>query len=70
MSHAKLEIPKTKHQECGTVWKCPLEMHLMMTSRSLRISRKIRIRLRIRIQQSDSFLSFPQSVIPYVLLAK
>ena len=37
MSYAKLEITKTKHQ--GQIWNI-LEMHLMMTSRSLWISRK------------------------------
>ena len=41
MSHAKLEITKTKQEQ---VWNV-LEMHLTMTSRSLWISRKIRIRL-------------------------
>ena len=47
MSHSKLEITKRKHQE--QVWNV-LEMHLMMTSRSLWIT--------------DSFLSFLQSVNP------
>ena len=36
MSYAKLEITKTKQ---GQIWNI-LEMHLMMTSRSLWISRK------------------------------
>ena len=40
MSHAKLETTKTKHQE--QVWNI-LEMHPMMTSRSLWISRRLRI---------------------------
>ena len=43
MNHAKLEITKTKHQ--GQAWKV-LEMHLMMTTRNLWISQKIRIQLK------------------------
>ena len=43
MSHTKLEITKAEHQE--QVWDV-LEMHLMMTSRSLWISKKIRVQLK------------------------
>ena len=57
MSHTKLEITKTKHQE--QAWNV-LEMHLMMTSRSLWISDSL--------WKSGSVLSFPQPVIPYILV--
>ena len=57
MSHAKLEITKTKEEQ---VWN-DLEMHLTMISSSLLINDKMVV---YPWEKSDSFLSFSQSVIP------
>ena len=57
MSHAKLEITKTKEEQ---VWNV-LEMHLTMISSSLLINDKMVV---YPWEKSDSFLSFSQSVIP------
>ena len=66
-SHAKLKITKTKQKQVCNV----LEMDLMMTSRSLWISRKI---IRLKRQRLGWMCimvtrNFPQSVIPYILVA-